>query len=121
MELLEKGHLLRIFIGEADKHQGELLYEWLVKTARAEGLAGATVVRGIMGFGPASRIQTSKILELSQDLPVVIEIVDTSDRLEAYLDRVGPAILRGMATIEDVSVKFYRSKPNVIPKEQKHQ
>jgi PII-like signaling protein len=109
MELLEKGHLLRLFIGESDRHKGELLYEWLVKTAREEGLAGATVLRGMMGFGPTSRIRTSKILELSQDLPVVIEIVDTSDRLEAFLEKVGEAIPCGMATLERVDVKFYRS------------
>jgi PII-like signaling protein len=111
MELLERGQLLRIFIGEADKYHGELLYEWLIKMARSEGLAGATAVRGIMGFGPASRLQTAKILELSQDLPVVIEIVDTGDRLEAFLDKVGEAIQRGMATLEEVDVKFYRAKP----------
>lgn len=109
MEMLEKGHLLRIFIGESDKHHGELLYEWLVKIAREQGLAGATVVRGLMGFGPTSRIQTSKILRLSQDLPVIIEIVDTSDRLEAYLAHVGEAIPCGMTTLEKVEVKFYRS------------
>jgi uncharacterized protein len=112
MELLENGHLLRIFIGESDRHHGDLLYEWLVKTAREEGLAGATVLRGIMGFGPSSRIQTAKILALSQDLPVVIEIVDTIDRLEAFLSRVSPEIPQGMATIERVAVKFYRSETN---------
>lgn len=112
MELLENGHLLRIFIGESDRHHGDLLYEWLVKTAREEGLAGATVLRGIMGFGPTSRIRTAKILALSQDLPVVIEIVDTSDRLEAFLARVSPEISQGMAIIERVEVKFYRSETN---------
>jgi len=111
MELLERGQLLQIFIGEADKHQGELLYEWLVKMARAAGLAGATAVRGIKRFGPASLIQTAKIPEISQDLPAVIEIVDTGDRLEAFLEKVGGAIQRGMATLEEVDVKFYRSKP----------
>lgn len=108
MELFEKGYILKIYIGESDKHEGELLYEWLVFRARQRELAGATVLRGVMGFGPQSRVYTAKVMRLSQDLPVVIEIVDTLDRLEAFLDEVGPAIRQGLATIEPVDVRIYR-------------
>lgn len=108
MELLQAGALLRIFIGESDKYDGQLLYEWLVLEARKQHLAGATVLRGIMGFGASSRISTSKILRLSRDLPVIVEIVDTADRLEKYLESVDEAIEGGMATLEKARVHFYR-------------
>ncbi|HNB52664.1 MAG TPA: DUF190 domain-containing protein, partial [Anaerolineales bacterium] len=77
MVVPEEGHLLRVFIGEADKHEGKPLYEWLVQEARRQGLAGATVLRGMMGFGPGSRIYTTKILRLSEDLPIIVELVDS--------------------------------------------
>ena len=76
--LPEEGQLLRIFVGESDKHDGKPLYEWLVLKAREQGLAGATVLRGIEGFGAHSRLHTAKILRLSEDLPIVVELVDTS-------------------------------------------
>ena len=82
MELDTDGCLLRILIGESDKHKGKPLYEWLVLRAREIGMAGATVTRGVMGFGANSRIHTAKILRLSADLPVVIEIVDTREKIE---------------------------------------
>ena len=110
MELLQEGYLLRIFIGESDKKDGKLLYEWLVLQAKAMELAGATVLRGVMGFGPTSRIQTSKILRLSQDLPIVVEVVDTRDRLEKYLQAIDSVIEGGMATLEKAQVRFYRKK-----------
>jgi len=110
MRLEENGYLLRIFIGEADKHKGKLLYEWLVIQAREAGLAGATVLRGIMGFGPSSRIQTGKILALSEDMPVVVEIVDSKENLEAYLARVESAIGEGLVTLEKATVKLYRGR-----------
>ena len=109
MELLKEAYLLRIFIGESDKFEGKPLYEWLVVKAREFELAGATVLRGVMGFGPRSRIYTTKILRLSQDLPVIVEIVDTHDRLEKFLDSVDEAIQDGMATLEKAQVRFYRS------------
>ncbi|KPL79377.1 hypothetical protein ADN00_02765 [Ornatilinea apprima] len=111
MRLEENGYLLRIFIGEADKHEGKLLYEWLVIQARQAGLAGATVLRGIMGFGPSSRIQTSKILMLSEDMPVVVEIVDSKENLEEFLARVENAIVEGLVTLEKATVRLYRGRP----------
>ncbi|MDX6577144.1 MAG: uncharacterized protein QOE96_3097 [Blastocatellia bacterium] len=78
MMLPSDGYLLRIFIGESDRHDGKLLYEWIVLKARESGLAGATVLRGMMGFGAHSRLHTFKIERLSQDLPIIIEIVDTA-------------------------------------------
>ena len=110
MQLLEEGYLLRIFIGEADKYQGKPLYEWLVVQAKGQGLAGATVLRGIIGFGANSRkIQTFKLTRLSEDLPVVVEIVDTKDRLDAYLESIDESIQAGMVTLEKATVRIYRA------------
>lgn len=108
MTLQEDGHLLRIFIGESDRHDGDLLYEWIVTQARARGLAGATVVRGIAGFGAHSRIHTARILRLSEDLPIIVEIVDTLEKIEAFLPVIDAAIPEGLATVENVQVRFYR-------------
>lgn len=110
MTLPEEGSLLRILIGENDKHEGKPLYEWLVLKAREMGLAGATVTRGIMGFGGNSRIHTSKILRLSEDLPIVVEIVDVQEKLEPYLSEIDDAIDGGLATLEKAQVHFYRHK-----------
>jgi uncharacterized protein len=113
MMLPQEGYLLRIFIGESDKHDGKLLYEWIVLKAREEGLAGATVMRGMMGFGAHSRLHTFKIERLSQDLPVVIEIVDTREKLEKFLSLVDNEIEEGLATLERAQIHFYRSgKPS---------
>jgi uncharacterized protein len=109
MILPREGHLLRIFIGESDRYEGQPLYEWLVQRAREHGLAGATVLRGLEGFGAHSRLHTAKILRLSTDLPVVIEIVDTQDKIEAFLPAVDEAIKEGLATIEKVDIRFSRS------------
>jgi len=81
MTLPEEGYLLRIFIGESDRHAGMLLDEWIVRTAKEKGLAGATVLRGLEGFGARSRIHTARILDLSTDLPIVVEVVDTLDKI----------------------------------------
>ena len=109
MQLLEEGYLLRIFIGEADKYQGKPLYEWLVLQAKVQSLAGATVLRGIMGYGANSReIQTFKFIRLSEDLPIVVEIVDTKDRLDAYLESIDESIQAGMVTLEKATVRIYR-------------
>ena len=107
--LPEKGHLLRIFIGESDKQEGMPLYEWIVRQAREQGLAGATVLRGLEGFGARSRIHTAKILRLSEDLPIVVEIVDTIDKIEQFLPIIDGAIVEGLATIEKVQIRLYRS------------
>lgn len=110
MTLSEEGYLLRIFIGESDKHAGKLLYEWIVIQARQQGLAGATVLRGIMGFGANSRvIHTFKIERLSEDLPIIIEIVDTREKLQKFLDSIDGEIQAGLATLEKAQVRFYRS------------
>ncbi len=105
--MTEEGSLLRIFIGESDRYKGKPLYEWIVLRAREQGLAGATVLHGIMGFGKSSRIHTSKILRLSEDLPIVVEIVDRRDRLEAFLDSIEEAIQGGLITLEKADVRFY--------------
>lgn len=109
MMLPRDGKLLRVFVGESDKHEGRPLYEWIVRRAREAGLAGATVLRGLEGFGAHSRLHTAKILRLSSDLPVVIEIVDTQDKIEAFLPILDGAIGEGLATIEKVEIHFYRA------------
>ena len=109
MILPKEGSLLRIFIGESDKHDGMALYEWIVRKAREHGLAGATVLRGIEGFGAHSRVHTAKILRLSTDLPIVVEIVDSLEKIEAFLPAVDGAIREGLATMERVQIRFYRS------------
>ena len=109
MVLPTEGCLLRIFIGEADRRGGKPLYEWLVLKAREEGLAGATVLRGLMGFGAHSRLHTFKIERLSEDLPIVVEIVDTRDKLERFLTEIDGEISEGLATLEKAEVRFYRT------------
>jgi PII-like signaling protein len=109
MMLPSDGYLLRIFIGESDRHDGKLLYEWIVLKARESGLAGATVLRGMMGFGAHSRLHTFKIERLSQDLPIIIEIVDTREKLESFLALIDKEIEEGLATLEEIKIHFYRS------------
>ncbi len=109
MAIPKDGCLLRIFIGESDKVDGKPLYEWIVLKAREQGLAGATVIRGIEGFGRASRIHTAKILRLSDDLPIVVELVDAPEKIEAFIEIVDPHIDGGLVTVEHVQVRLYRS------------
>ena len=105
----QDGYLLRIFVGESDKYAGKPLYEWLVSEARKRGMAGATVLRGMMGFGAHSVIHTFKIERLSEDLPVIIEIVDSQQKIEDFLTFAEGEIKRGMlATVEKVQVRIYR-------------
>ena len=115
MKLPSEAYLLRIFIGESDKFDGRPLYEVIVEKARKKGMAGATVLRGCLGFGANSRIHTSKILRLSEDLPLVVEIVDTPDTVESFVSELGELIHEGLVTLEKVRVIFYRhnsvSKP----------
>lgn len=118
MILPEEGELLRIFIGESDKYKGKPLFEWIVRQARQCGLAGATVLRGLEGFGAHSRVHTAKLLRLSSDLPVVIEIIDTSDKIERFLPQIEDAIKEGLATLEKVRIRFYRSRPSEEDKAQ---
>ncbi|MBI4844230.1 MAG: DUF190 domain-containing protein [Nitrospirae bacterium] len=109
MILKDTGKLLRIFIGEDDKHEGIPLHEWIVRMARESGLAGATVIRGLEGFGAHSRLHTAKVLRLSSDLPIVVEVIDTSEKIEKFLPLIDEAIKEGLATSENVEIKFYRS------------
>jgi len=104
-----EGKLLRIFIGESDTWHGRPLYEAIVARVREEGLAGATVLRGIEGFGADSHLHTSRILRLSEDLPVVIEVVDTEEHIERLLGLIDPMVTEGMVTTERVHVIAYRS------------
>lgn len=108
MKLPSESVLLRIFIGESDKCDGRPLYETIVNAARKRGLAGATVLRGVLGFGANSRIHTSKILRLSEDLPIVIEIVDKEERIEAFLPELDAMIGEGLVTLEKARVITYR-------------
>lgn len=99
--------LLRIFIGESDEYEGRPLYEAVVLMARELGLAGATVLRGPMGYGRSSTLHTAKILRLSEDLPVVIEIVDAEDRVKRLLEQLEPMLGSSLVTLENVRVVRY--------------
>ena len=109
MRLPHDGLLLRIFVGEADLYEGKPLYEQIVLKARALNLAGATVLRGIMGFGAASRIHTVKMLRLSEDLPIVIELVDTEEKINLLLPFLDEVVTEGLVTLEKVHVITYRA------------
>ncbi|MEW6298931.1 MAG: DUF190 domain-containing protein [Thermodesulfobacteriota bacterium] len=108
MQSSEEGILLRIFIGESDVWEGVPLYRAIVLKAQELGMAGATVLRGGMGFGAHSRVHTNKLLELSTDLPVVIEIVDTPERITALLPVLDQMVGEGLITLENVRVLRYR-------------
>ena len=108
MKLPSEALLLRIFIGESDKIHGKPLYEAIVEEARRRGMAGATVLRGFLGFGASSRIHTAKVLRLSEDLPVVVEIVDTEERIDAFLPELDQMIDEGLVTLEKVRIIAYR-------------
>ncbi len=110
MNLPEEGTLLRIFIGESDKHNGKSLYEQIILKARELHLAGATALKGLMGFGADSRMHSSKILRLSEDLPVVIELVDTEENLNKLLPFLDETVQEGLITLEKVKVIKYRHK-----------
>jgi hypothetical protein len=107
MKLLEDAEILRIFIGESDKCCGRPLYEVIVETARKRGLAGATVVRGTLGFGAHSMLHTAKVLRLSEDLPMVVEIVDAVAKIEAFVPELDKMVAGGLVTIEKVKVIMY--------------
>jgi PII-like signaling protein len=109
MKIPENGKLLRVFIGESDKWHHQPLYEAIVLKARELGLAGATVVRGGMGFGANSHLHTSKILRLSMDLPVIIEIVDSQENIDRLLVFLDEMVADGLVTLEDVRVLKYRA------------
>jgi PII-like signaling protein len=110
MHLAEEGYLLRIFIGESDRHDGKPLYEWIVLQAREHELAGATVLRGVMGFGANTRvIHTFKIERLSEDMPMIVEIVDVKEKLEKFLEDIDEHIQAGLVTLEKAQIRFYKA------------
>jgi hypothetical protein len=110
MQLPEEAVLLRVFLGEDDRDDGRPLYEAIVRKAREMGLAGATVLRGPLGFGRASRLHSAKILTLSEDLPMIVEIVDVEAKINAFLEAIEPIMSGGLVTLEKVRVLRYGSK-----------
>lgn len=108
MKIEGEGLLLRIFVGDADRWHGRPLHSAIVELARERGLAGATVWRGVEGFGAHSRIHSASVLRLSEDLPVLIEIVDRPERIEAFLPELDPLIGEGLVTLEKVRIVVYR-------------
>lgn len=109
MKIPADGQLLRIFIGEADKWHGKPLYEEIVYLAKKEKLAGATVIKGFMGFGCKSHMHTAKLLRLSEDLPVIIEIVDSEEKIRGFLPHLDAMVREGLITLEKVNVVIYRA------------
>ena len=109
MKIEGEGELLRIFIGESDRWHGKPLYEAIVQKAREQRLAGATVLRGLEGFGADSRMHTAKILRLSEDLPIVIEMVDKPERIQSFLPELDEMVEEGMITLEKVQIIAYRA------------
>src|SRR4029453_8876794 len=109
MTIPEDSYLLRVFVGESDKVGHKPLYEVIVLKAREAGLAGATVLRGVMGFGKNSILHTAKILRLSEDLPMVVEIVDSLEKVEAFLPELDGMMTDGLVTLEQVRVLRYKS------------
>ncbi len=107
-DLPEEGVRLCLYIAESDKYHHRPLHEWIVEEALDHHLAGTTVLRGMQGFGARSHLHAAHILRLSTDLPLVIEIVDAADRIEAFLDHIEPAIRNGLATTEHVRIRLYR-------------
>jgi PII-like signaling protein len=109
MKIPENGWLLRVFIGESDRWKGAPLHEAIVLKARELHLAGATVIRGHMGFGAHSRLHTTKVLRLSEDLPLVIEIVDSREKVDLLLPHIEEMVSDGLVTLEEVRVIKYRA------------
>lgn len=108
MKIEGEGHLLRVFVGENDRWEGKPLYQAIVEKARELGMAGATVLRGMEGFGAHSRIHTTKILRLSEDLPIVIEMVDREDRIQQILPVLDGMVTEGLITLEKAHIIAYR-------------
>lgn len=111
MKIPAEGQLLRIFIGEQDKWHGQPLYEAIVHLAKKEGMAGATALKGFLGFGAKSHMHTAKILRLSEDLPIVIEIVDSEEKISQFLPHLDEMVKEGLVTLEKARVVMYRAAP----------
>lgn len=110
MKLEGAGVLLRIYIGESDQHEGRPLYQAIVERLRDGGIAGATVLRGIEGFGAHARLHTTRLLRLSEDLPILIEVVDSDERIHAVLPELDGMVRDGLITMEKVQVIAYRGR-----------
>lgn len=115
MKLEGTGKLLRIFVGESDNWHGKPLYAAIVERLREHGLAGATVVRGIEGFGAHSRIHTARLLRLSEDLPLVIEVVDQEERIRSVIPMLDEMVSEGLVTLETVEIILYRAPQESPP------
>ncbi len=111
MKIPAEGKLLRIFLGEQDRWEGQPLYEAIVLLARKQGLAGATAIKGFMGFGCKSHLHTTKLLRLSEDLPIIIEIVDSEEKIAAFLPLLDGMVREGLITLEKANVIAYRADP----------
>ena len=109
MKIPVDGKLLRIFIGEADKWQGKPFYEEIVYLAKKQKMAGATAIKGFMGFGCKSHMHTAKLLRLSEDLPIIIEIVDSPEKINSFLLHLDAMVQEGLMTLENVNVIMYRA------------
>ncbi len=107
MRLAGEAKLLRVFVGESDRYEGRPLYEAIVLEAKGQGLRGASVFKGIMGYGAHSRVHTAKILQLSEDLPVMVEIVDEEEKIRAFLPTLDRMMREGLVTLERVEVIRY--------------
>src|SRR6476659_10533232 len=108
MRTESQAHLLRIFVNESDRWEGRAVYETIIRAAREQGLAGATVLRAIEGYGAGGRIHSVKVLHLSEDVPIVVEIIDTPERIAAFMPTVDKLVTEGALTIEKVQLVTYR-------------
>ena len=104
---MEKGKLLRIYVVETDKHDGLPVYEWIIRKAHEEKMAGATVFRGMKGFGSRQHMHTAKVLRLAQDLPVVVEIIDTAPKIDRFQKLLGEALHNGLSMVSEVDICRY--------------
>ena len=111
MKIPAEGQLLRIFIGEQDKWHSQPLYEAIIHLAKKEGMAGGTAIKGFMGFGCKSRMHTTKLLRLSEDLPIIIEIVDSEEKINGFLPHLDEMVKEGLITLEKANVIMYRANP----------
>jgi PII-like signaling protein len=109
MKIPEDGKLLRIFVEEQDKWHGQPLYEAIVQLAKKEGMAGATAIKGFMGFGCKSHMHTAKLLELSENLPIIIEMVDSEEKIAKFIPHLDEMVQEGLITLEKVNVVLYRA------------
>ncbi|MFA5357076.1 MAG: DUF190 domain-containing protein [Candidatus Omnitrophota bacterium] len=109
MKIPTEGKLLRIFIGEADKWNGKPLYEEIVFLAKKSGMAGATAIKGFLGFGRKSHMHTAKLLRMSEDLPIIIEIVDSEEKINQFIPQLDNMVKEGLITLEKAKVIMYRA------------